>query len=685
MVSFAWDKSLYRKGDSMSFDYGLVNKEQKAAIDHLNGPCRVTAGAGSGKTSVLTKRIARLLDRGIEPKNILAITFTKKAATEMQERLIALVGKEQGSGVFLGTFHSFGLKLLFWQCHRLKTPKPEIVSGLEQKQVMEKACLTGGRGKDKITSDIDPDTALSFVSWQKNYLILPDDDELDFSCLEDSDKLDVSYKEDLRRVYRRYEKLKDKANQIDFDDMLVKAYLLLKKDRDMRGICQNKYKYILVDEFQDTNVAQYEMVKKLAGGAYQNVFIVGDARQAIYSWRASKVDFILNFDKDWRDSRTIELNDNYRSTVEIVDLSTKIISHSPIKYPGICRSGKGNHGLPPMYFCAKDDNEEAQMVAVITKYLVTVLHKCDFSDIAVLYRLNAESRPFEDAFAGLAIPYHVAGAEGFYGRRDIKELLAFLHLAVNPKDTESFHVVMNVPDRGITSDIFAGIKNVVLEKDIDIIKILQTIGQEESETTKPYLKLGNVLEAMHEMNDDKEKSVGDMLREAVYSLDYIPFLKKRAKGRKKHEDDDEVSMVIESFIKSCDKFANVDALDEHIKLVEEQQADRNKSKVQMMSLHRSKGLEFNTVFMVGMVNGILPHSKSIRLNEDGSIDMESIEEERRLTYVGATRAKECLMMSSYEAAGKDDAQKSIFLDEIYGELKDISPLAKQVREYMQAE
>ena len=664
----------------MAFDYGLVNDEQRAAIDHLDGPCRVTAGAGSGKTSVLTKRIARLLDRGIPPKNILAITFTKKAADEMKERLIDLVGEEQGSQVFLGTFHSFGVRLIFWRCRKMGKEKPKIIMGADQRQLIEKI-LSPTSQIVSLSSEIEPDVALSFISWQKNYLIMPNDD-LDLGCLENPEEAGEAYVKDLRSVYKAYEEIKKEQGVLDFDDMLTQTYLILKKDKEMRSICQNTYKYILVDEFQDTNVAQYAIVKQLASGFYKNVFIVGDARQAIYSWRASKVDFILDFEKDWRNARTIELNDNYRSTVEVVSISTDVISHSSIKYPGICRSGRGNHGAPIFSMTTNDADEEAKVIAYTIKYMVEVEKSIQYSDVAILYRLNMQSRPFEDAFVTMDIPYHVAGSEGFYGVREIKEMLAYLHLAIRPNDSDSFRMVMNVPERGITQDMFNNIKALANEYDVSFADVLSQFSNLENggELCSLMCDFGLTLEKLAQMNADERYTVRDMLQEVVDSTDYFEHLAQRQKKKTKGADDGGKEKMIRSFIEQCQKFPTVEKLDEHIQKVEEQQADKNKAKVQLMSLHRSKGLEFNTVFLAGMINGLLPHAKSIKTDKQGHIIPESIEEERRLCYVGVTRAKERLILSTYQKNGNENAEESVFFTEIKNKTQDMSAIVENVRQ-----
>ena len=672
----------------MDFDFGRMNDEQKSAVLHGDGPCVVTAGAGSGKTTVLTKKIEYMLKvRKIAPKNILAITFTKKAATEMKERLIALVGEELGNGVFLGTFHSFGLRVIWYKANRDGREREKILNEFEQRQILSKilAPNTPILKNNRITSDIDEDTALAFISWQKNYLIFPND-ELDTSCLEDQDDIDEAYINDLRTVYKTYELLKNQADAIDMDDMLMKSYSILKKDRELRGMYQNIYKYILVDEFQDTNVAQYNLVKLLAGGYYQNVFIVGDARQAIYSWRASKVDFILNFAKEWKNAKSIELNDNYRSTIEVVDMSTKVIGHSTIKYPGICRSGKGNSGDPVFSLITDDENAEAKTIAYIINHLVNEEKSIEYSDIAILYRLNTQSRPFEDAFSNLGIPYYTAGSEGFYGRKEIKELLAYLNLAQNPNDMDSFRLILNVPERGISTSAYSALQSKAHEYEISISEAAsafpEVAGDEEAQDL--LADLGLTLSKLQEMNENRNCTVADMLKELVESIGYYDFLKERNKAKGRGDEADKKEMI-ESFIGGCERFPNVDKLLQHIQKVEDQQADRNKEKVQLMSLHRSKGLEFHTVFMVGMVNGLLPHSKSMKVDNNGNIIPASIEEERRLCYVGVTRAKETLFLCSYNNVSGKPAEMSVFLKEIKGDTTDISEIAHKVKELGKAQ
>ena len=671
-----------------NFDFGRMNDEQKEAVQHINGPCRVIAGAGSGKTTVLTKRIEYLLRSGINPKNILAITFTKKAAEEMKGRLIDLVGEDLGKKVFLGTFHSFGLGIIRSKCRKSQKTPPKIMNDADQVQMLSRIMSpTTTVLKTPIRADIDIDSAKSFISWQKNFLIMPRD-KLDMSCLDEEKVADSdALEDDLRTIYEAYETLKRQENVIDFDDMLTESYKYLKNDRDLRHMMQNIYKYILVDEFQDTNVAQYKTVKLLADGFYKNVFIVGDARQAIYSWRASKVDFILNFENEWPNAKTIELNDNYRSTVEVVDMSTYLIQHSTIDYPGICRSGRGNHGDPIYSFCTDDETTEADMVSYMIYDMVELEHKCEYADIAILYRLNAQSRPFEEMLTLLDVPHKVAGSNGFYDIREIQELLAYLRLAETPNDLESFDKIVNVPNRGLSKELIMTLKeraNFYNASIVDFCANCSDTGDIDEESQDMLVDFAITIKKIREMNQDRNCTVADILSELCKNTNYLDFLKERANKKKKKNmegDGDEGNSLITNFIESTAKFNTIHQFLDYVQRVQDKQNEKTDDKVQLMSLHKSKGLEFKVVFLVGMINGILPHGKSMKLNNEGRIILESIEEERRLCYVGITRAKEVLFLSSYLHRGQKEAEPSIFFQEIHDRTKDISELYNQVAQY----
>lgn len=652
-----------------------MTQAQQEAVNHINGPCCVTAGAGAGKTTVLTMRIKNLIDHGIAPKNILSITFTKKAAMEMKERLIKLVG-EQGEDVFMGTFHSFGMRVLHFQRWKdaqkeKKGSKPKKINLLGEDDKMavfsDLVSQDSINMKKPIKSDIDPIVAAGFVSWQKNNLIFPDD-ELDFSpveeALDDGSVPDEREQKDYRRIYRAYESYKRKKDIIDFDDMLTEAYSILKNDADTRNWFIKTYQYILVDEFQDTNVAQYEMIKLLSGYD-KNVFIVGDARQAIYSWRCSNVKFILDFPKEWPDTHVISLDDNFRSTIEVVDLSTKLIEHATIKYPGHCRSGLQKHGDPIYSLITDDAQDEADMTAQIIYDFVKNQHRVGWQDIAILYRTNAQSILFENACIALDIPYAVAGASDFYDMREVKEILSYLKFVTNPTDISLFRSLLQIPPREhITDEIIASIASIMRENPgISILDAIYGSCTEEDAAdgngiAKELLYFADCITEAMEFDDDSSKNVGDIIKTLCRKVGYYKFVIERQKN-KQGADDSSAASIIDTFAKSCKRFSHIQEVFDYITRARDQQASRDSKKVQMMTLHRSKGLEFKMVFVVGMNEGVLPHKNSIQYDNNAQIIPESIEEERRLCYVGITRAKEILFLMCH-----DDLPESPFFEEL---------------------
>lgn len=678
---------------SESFDFGRMNPDQIKAVKHIKHPCRVIAGAGSGKTTVLTKRIQYLLHKGVSPHKILAITFTKKAATEMKERLVKLVG-DVGKDVFLGTFHSFGYSVIRKYCMDKNRKLPKIYMDNEKFILLARITsptsgLTTGHLHDSYTSGDDLAAIIQFISWQKAFLI-PPSGNLDFSCIQlgEGEVLTKEMESDYREIYTAYENTLHNIEQgIDLDDMLSMTYSIFKRNKDIAQQYIEHYPYILVDEFQDTNVAQYQLVKLLAGKGDQNVFIVGDARQAIYSWRASKVEFILNFENDWKNARTIELNDNYRSTVEIVDMSTELISHSSIKYPSICRSGRGNHGDRIFSFTTQNETTEAKLIGQIIYDAVMKKKKLHFSDFAILYRLNSQSRPFVDELTRLDIPHIVHGGDNYYDNKDIKALLAYPRLASNPDNLDFFKSVFSVPDRGIsqkTIDLLIDKARNIGVTLLDCAEHYYKKQMREGNCNEEIMAICDTISTMNmiaSMDADTRKNMRDMLEELDRETGIIAFFAERNRKKKSFKPDEGDGVGhIRNFISSCDRHKNTQALEKFIQNIEDNQNSSSDDKVQLMSYHRSKGLEFHTVFMAGMVNGILPHSKSIQLDEDGSIIPASIEEERRLCYVGITRAKETLYMSSYNFLGDKQVMPSIFFCELLPKTVDKSWLYKYIED-----
>ena len=661
-----------------------MNPQQLEAVDHIDGPCCVTAGAGAGKTTVLTTRIQNLVNHGINPKNILSITFTKKAATEMKERLIKLIGAP-GEDVFMGTFHSFGLTVLgdqAWTTARDQKKDEieyrKILRQDEQMAVFSDICSPDSViMKKPLKAEYDPMMVMGFVSWQKNNLIFPED-ELDFSPVEkEGAELDKEEQKDYRKLYQTYENYKRKKNVVDFDDMLTETYLALKNDADIRNHYTNLCKYILVDEFQDTNVAQYEIVKLLAGYT-RNVFIVGDARQAIYSWRCSNVQFILDFPKEWPGTHVISLDDNYRSTIEVVDLSTELIKHATINYPGHCRSGLKKHG-DPVYSVETDTaQDEADLVGQLIYDFVKNQHRVGWKDIAILYRTNAQSIPFENACIALDIPYTVAGATGFYDLPIVKEILSYLKFVSNPTDIGLFRDLLKIPDKGVDGKAPSFLADVIRDNpDVSVLDAIYGTWTDDDakngdKTARELLYFADIISSAQEEDEDEDTSVRDIIKHLCKRAGYYKFVIERQKERQKGGDDSSAASLIDTFADSCKRFMHIKELFDYIQRAKEQQDSKDESKVQMMSLHRSKGLEFKMVFVVGMNEGVLPHKNSTEYDDEGNIIEESIEEERRLCYVGITRAKEILFLTCHS-----DIPESPFF-------KELEPYTENLDEYYAA-
>ncbi len=668
-----------------------MNDAQKQAVAHFEGPCRVIAGAGSGKTTVLTHRIENLIKKkGVNPWNILAITFTKKAATEMKERLAKLIGEDVAKKVFLGTFHSFCLQRILYEYRNKHADSPLLPKSVEKngrssfEVITEDAQWleiiyrilspqTNAKLSAPIESDIDPQVAHGFIQWQKNYALYPGDN-LNYSFF--ADDITDNEKKDYATLYEAFERERRTRGWISFDDMLLYSLAILDKDAQFRSEICNRYKFVLVDEFQDTNTAQYMLVKKLASGYKKNVFIVGDARQAIYGWRAGCVEYILDFEQDWSNPELIELNDNYRSTVEIVDFSTALIANSTIDYPGICRSGWGNHGEPVMCFSAENDREEAEKITGMIQYFMSIDNSPSYEKFAVLYRTNAQSINFVWTFMQRNIPFSVASGENFFDHREIRELLAFMRLANDENDVSAFREIKGVLASYVDSKVLADICDRASGQGESLREAIERFPYDEGSYDKDYLA-GDflyLLDKMYEMDSSENYNVRDTLSELFCILDYEEVLTERYENKNEGRDyASQVTDSILSFIESCDRFDTTQDLLKYIETQKQRAEDKKGAKVQLMTLHRSKGLEFNTVFLPGMVNGSLPHSKSIKYNKKKEVIPESIEEERRLCYVGITRAQERLILSQSETVGAGRAVKSsVFWDELYEDMNDVT-------------
>ena len=586
-----------------------LNPKQKEAVLHKDGPMLVLAGAGSGKTKVLTSRIAYLIDNGVSPANILAITFTNKAAHEMKERVINLVGYD-ANYIQISTFHSLGLKIIKENYEFLGYDKNFIILDSDDTLTIVKKLMKELNMNPKF---YNAKQIRNKISSAKNELITPEK----FKKIE--------FDTQVVTLYKKYcQKLKQ-GNSVDFDDLLILPIKLFEISPNILESYQERYKYLLIDEYQDTNEAQYVFSKMLAA-KYRNIFVVGDNDQAIYAFRGANFKNILNFEKDYPDCKTILLEENYRSTQTILNAANSVIKHNKKRKDKNLWSNN-DIGEKIKYIKTDDEKAEGEFVTKEIKKLVNE-KKVSYDDIAVLYRTNAQSRSIEEAMLKANIPYKIIGSFYFYNRKEIKDLLCYLRLINNPKDDVSLMRVINVPKRGIGNVTIGHITDAAEQNNISMFEAI-TSGKELAfkqiienlQKTCQNLSLTEMVEEVLEKSGMKEELTKEKTLENEIRLENLEEFKSITKNYE--EEFGEISL---------DDFLNEISL---VSDVTEHTDGTNK--VSLMTTHAVKGLEFDYVFIIGMEEGIFPHYNSIM---EGTND--AIEEERRLCYVGITRAKEDL-------------------------------------------
>lgn len=589
-----------------------LNDKQLEAVEHKDGPCLVLAGAGSGKTKVLTQRIINLINSGVSPYNILAITFTNKAAKEMRNRVENELGSITDS-IFIGTFHSFGLRILRENYIDIGYTSNITILDTDDAKAIVKRILKEN-GYDPAKYEIR--TIINKISSAKNDGISPD--EYTKLFLNDLDIV-------IGLVYKEYTKLLKDNNSVDFDDLLLKPVELLKKNKIILEKYQERFKYILVDEYQDTNSIQYELCKLLAS-RYKNIFVVGDANQSIYSFRNADYRNILNFEKDYKNTKVILLEENYRSTNNILKAANSVIkNNSEGKKLNLWSSKRDGELID--YIRCEDEIKEANFVINKIKDLISNGYK--YSDIAVLYRTNAQSRVVEDAFVRNNIPHNIIGSYYFYNRKEIKDLIAYLKLIYNPCDSVSLERIINVPKRGIGAKSIENLRKKATENNISMFDAIDS--GKELEFKKMILKLQEF-----SLNGNLSDLIEEILSTTGLRMEYEinKSLENEAKVENLNEFKTVALMFEESGIYDLQTFL------ENIALVSDRgQYNNDGDEVSIMTLHSAKGLEFNVVFLLGMEEGLFPHNRSFN-------SLSNLEEERRLCYVGITRAKEKLYLLS---------------------------------------
>ena len=587
-----------------------LNKEQKEAVLTTEGPLLVLAGAGSGKTRVLTTRIAYLIkELNIDPENILAITFTNKAAREMKERIIGMLGYDY-YGMQISTFHSFGLSILRKHYSLLGYKSNFTIIDSDDSLTIIKKII---KELDLDPKNYNPKAIKNRISGAKNELLDPDS----YSRYANTD-----FEEKVLEVYRRYEEKLFNSNSLDFDDLLILPIKLFKENPKVLKEYQERFKYVLVDEYQDTNEAQYILVKMISA-KYKNICVVGDESQSIYSFRGANYKNILNFEKDYKDSKIVLLEQNYRSTKYILNVANDIIKNNINKKDKNLWT-ENEDGSKVKYYKSQNEKDEAYHVVNEIKNLI--INGINKSDIAVLYRTNAQSRNIEEALLKENIPYKVVGSFFFYKRKEIKDLIAYLKLIYNNDDDTSLLRIINVPKRGIGA------------KTIENLEILAKINN-----TSLYdaIKSGKELEFKKLIEEIKELEKDLSLTELIDVILDKTGIKKELESEKTLESDIRLENLEEfkSITKTFEEkygIISLQAFLEEISLVADmEEHNLNTDLVTLMTVHSAKGLEFDNVFIIGLEEGIFPHTNSLMSHEE-------IEEERRLFYVAVTRAKKRL-------------------------------------------
>ena len=600
-----------------------LNPAQQEAVQITSGPLLILAGAGSGKTKTLTHRIAYLIaNESIHPSEILAVTFTNKAAREMRERLGTLLNQNSANRSFMpwvGTFHSICVRMLRIDGEAINVPKNFVIYDEDDrqgliKQVMKRMAVGDNELKARSVS--------AAISTAKNEMVDPESYEM---------SAQAPYQKSVAKIYKKYEELRKTAGALDFDDLLLEVVHLLRDVPKIRAKWQKSFKHILIDEYQDTNAAQYHIVKSLVNDQ-RNICVVGDDWQSIYSWRGADFTNILNFERDFKGTAVIKLEENYRSTGNILDAASNMISKN-VQRTDKKLWTKAGPGMPVQVHELYDEAEEANLVAErVSSHVASGARK--FGDFAVLYRTNAQSYTLERAFLRFHVPYQIIGGVRFYDRKEIKDVIAYLKLIYQPQDRMSFSRIVNVPTRGVGAMSLEKFLIWQSESRFDIITALENVNQTSTITQKAkgaLLSLGDKLRnAQLMLGSSTPAEIIEAILKSTGYRDYIADGTPAAEEREAN---------IGALLSDAQSFVSLDDFLEEVSLMSSVDTNSEVGKVTLMTLHAAKGLEFPVVFIVGMEEGILPHT---RVYEAGPAELE---EERRLAYVGMTRAREELHLT----------------------------------------
>ena len=603
----------------------VLNDKQKEAVLSTEGPCLVIAGAGSGKTKVLTHKIAYLMqEKNVKPWSILAITFTNKAANEMKERVENLVG-DVAKDMWIGTFHSICVRILRRYIDRIGFTSSFIIFDSSDQRTLVKQCLKQLNIDDKMLNDR---AVLSEISNAKNEMLEPDAYNLRTN--------NEIRKETIAKVYELYQKRLRENNAIDFDDIINYTIRILSENPDVLEYYSNKFEYVLVDEYQDTNKAQFTLVSILAA-LHGNITVVGDNDQGIYSFRGADITNILNFEKDFPGTKIIKLEQNYRCTQNILDAANAVIKNNETKYEKKLWTENGKGGMITV-FRGNDEYDEANFIVENINKLRREEYMT-YNDFAILYRMNSQSRRIEDILRRENVPYKIIGGLKFYERKEIKDTIAYLRLIQNPSDNLSLSRIINEPKRGIGKTSLDNVQQIAMQSETSMYDVIKRA--DEFGLNRVFVNSREFISQIEELRAKKDHiKISDLIKETLNKTGYTKALEDEdtAEAETRLENIEEFLTVAMEFEEQMAENSLEEFLEGITLSSDIDNADDQEDSVTLMTLHSAKGLEFPVVFLVGMEEGIFPGYKSIG-------EPKELEEERRLCYVGITRAKQNLFIS----------------------------------------
>jgi DNA helicase-2/ATP-dependent DNA helicase PcrA len=616
-----------------------LNEQQREAVQHINGPLMIVAGAGSGKTKVLTTRIAHLMANGVDAFNILALTFTNKAAAEMKERIEKILGNSEARNLYIGTFHSVFARILRAEAHKIGYPNNFTIYDTDDSRSVLKTVINEMNLDDK---HYKPNIVHNRISAAKNALVGPDEYANDYYIQQEDMRAN---RPAIAKIYKAYAARCFKSGAMDFDDLLFKMYELLKLHNDALVKYQRKFKYVLIDEYQDTNPVQYQITKLLAA-VHENICVVGDDAQSIYSFRGATIENILQFQKDYDDVKVVKLEQNYRSTQNILKVANHVIGNNKNQLPKELWT-ENHHGEKIKIVRTLTDNDEGKFVADTIKeqQLRNHYHNKDF---AILYRTNAQSRAFEESLRKQGIPYKIYGGISFYQRKEIKDFIAYLRLVVNTQDEEAFKRIINYPARGIGKTTLEKIAIIANEQNISMYAVTENAASFgfKAGTLEALQNFVTMIKYFQSLL--AEKNAYEVANQIGIHTQLVKelFADKTSEGVARYENIQELLNSIKEWTEVPDneegevENKSLGAYLQQITLLTDADTDKSEDAdtVKLMTIHAAKGLEFECVFVGGVEETLFPNAMAINTREE-------LEEERRLFYVAVTRAKQKLWVS----------------------------------------